>query len=122
MPAPVLMLGEDVVLDPDKFVIQGNLIHVLGKQSLAPVNFASCDAVHPGGPFYDPEESIGVAATVGVADFLVPPILFTESDACYHLRFDFFRNTWMVRDHEQSAVTIPMIRPLSKNDLVEYYG
>jgi len=121
MPAPVLMLGQDVVLDPDKFVIQGNLIHVLSRQSLAPVNFASCDVIHPTGPFYDPEKSIDVASTVGVADFLVPPIIFTESGACYHLRFDFFRNTWMARDHEQSAVTVPMIRPLSKNDLVEHY-
>jgi len=25
----------------DKFVIEGNLIHVLGKKSLAPVNFAA---------------------------------------------------------------------------------
>ena len=30
MPAPILMLGEDVVLDPEKFVVRGNQIHVTG--------------------------------------------------------------------------------------------
>jgi hypothetical protein len=111
MPAPVLMLGEDVVLDPDKFVIQGNLIHILGGQSLTPVNFAACQ-----GPTFRASDFIDVAATVGVTDFLVPPIIFTESDDCYHLRFDFFRNTWMVRGSEQSAVTVPMIRNLNEDD------
>ena len=114
MPAPVLMLGEDVVLDPDKFVIQGNLIHVLSSQSLAPVNFASCDIVHGGLPFFQAEDRIDVSAIVGVTDFLVPPILFTESDTSYHLRFDFFRNTWIAQNSEQSEVTAPMIRPLGR--------
>ncbi|MGW8527313.1 MULTISPECIES: hypothetical protein [Nocardiopsidaceae] len=104
--APILMLGQDVVLDPEMFVVEGNRIHVLGKESLTPVNFASCQA----GPGIRPaKEFITAAATVGAAHFLVPPILFTESDDCYHLKFDFFRNTWTVR-HEQSTVSVPMIR------------
>ncbi|GAA2431771.1 hypothetical protein GCM10010191_52030 [Actinomadura vinacea] len=106
MPAPILMLGEDVVLDPDRFVVQGNLIHVLGKKSLRPVNFAAC--WNSGG---SPENYIDVAATVGVVDLLVPPILFTESAGCYHLRFDFFRNSWTVK-HRQAAVPVPMIADL----------
>lgn len=103
MPAPIVMLGEDVLLDPEKFVIQDNAIHVLGKESLKPVNFAAC--WNAGGL---PENYIDVATTVDVAHFLVPPILFTDSERHYHLRFDFFRNSWMVK-HRQAKVPVPMI-------------
>ncbi|WBP86905.1 2OG-Fe(II) oxygenase [Kitasatospora cathayae] len=104
MPAPIVMLGEDVLLDPDRFLIEGNTIHVLGEKSLAPVNFAAC--WNAGG---SPQNYIDVAATVGVAHFLVPPILFHEADGCYHLQFDFFRNSWMVR-HRQASVHVPMVQ------------
>ncbi|GAA4078064.1 hypothetical protein [Actinomadura miaoliensis] len=113
LPAPILMLGEDVLLDPDMFVVEGNRIHVLGKKSLTPVNFASCQ----GGPSFPSAETfIDTAGTVGVAHFLVPPILFAESAGCYHLKFDFFRNSWMV-GHEQSTVSVPMIRPFDSDDI-----
>jgi hypothetical protein len=49
---------------------------------------------------------------------LVPPILFAEDGDCYHLKFDFFRNTWTV-GHEQSTVSVPMIRPFDEEDLPE---
>jgi hypothetical protein len=104
MPAPILMLGQDVVLDPDKFVIEGSRIHVLGRQSLAPVNFAAC--WNAGG---SPDNYIDVASSVGVLHLLVPPILFTETAGCYHLQFDFFRNSWMVK-HQEAQVPVPMIR------------
>ncbi|MEV0663239.1 hypothetical protein ACIBI3_07570 [Actinomadura luteofluorescens] len=113
MPAPVLMLGEDVHLDPDMFVVEGNRIHVLGKEAPAPVNFAACQ----GGPrFPDAENFITSAAKVDVAHFLVPPILFAESADTYHLKFDFFRNTWTAK-HEQATVSVPMIRPFHEGDL-----
>ncbi|XVQ13277.1 hypothetical protein ACQP1W_12265 [Spirillospora sp. CA-255316] len=104
MPAPILMLGEDVVLDPGKFVIRGNQIHVLGPEPLGPVNFAACQSS-------EPEFLLDVAVTVDAAHFLVPPIIFTESESCYHLQFDFFRNSWMV-EHHRSTVPIPMIDEL----------
>ncbi|GAB7029075.1 hypothetical protein AB0G35_12335 [Streptomyces sp. NPDC021749] len=108
MPAPILMLGQDVVLDPEKFVVRGNHIHILGKEPLTPVNFAAC--WNSGGT---PDNYIDVAATVGAAHFLVPPIIFSESEDCYHLQFDFFRNTWMVK-HQQSTVPVPMIRRIDE--------
>ncbi|GAA4314389.1 hypothetical protein GCM10023178_24110 [Actinomadura luteofluorescens] len=112
LPAPVLMLGEDVHLDPEMFLVEGNRIHVLGKEAPAPVNFAACQ----GGPrFPDAEDFITPAAKVGVAHFLVPPILFAETADTYHLKFDFFRNTWMAK-HEQSTVTVPMIRPFDMDE------
>ncbi|MFI0449450.1 hypothetical protein [Actinomadura sp. 6N118] len=115
MPAPILMLGEDVLLDPDMFVVEGNRIHVLGKESLTPVNFASCQG---GPPLPSAESLITTAATVDVAHFLVPPILFAETADCYHLTFDFFRNTWMV-NHEQSTVSVPKIRLFEFADIDE---
>jgi hypothetical protein len=110
MPAPILMLGQDVVIDPDRFVIEGDRIHVLGREALAPVNFAAC--WNAGG---SPENYLDVAASVGVLQLLVPPILFAEASGCYHLRFDFFRNSWMV-SHQQAAVPVPMIRTLTGED------
>jgi hypothetical protein len=116
MPAPILMMGQDVVLDPEKFVIEGNRIHVLGKESLAPVNFAAC--WNSGG---SPENYIDVAVSVGVLHLLVPPILFAETADCYHLQFDFFRNSWMVKQ-QQATVPVPMIRPLDGIDPEELDG
>ncbi|MFI1364921.1 hypothetical protein [Streptomyces griseochromogenes] len=110
MPAPILMLGQDVVLDPEKFMVRGNQIHVLGKRSLTPVNFAAC--WNSGGA---PPNYIDVAATVDAAHFLVPPIVFSETDDCYHLQFDFFRNTWMVK-HQQLPVPVPRIRDIDELD------
>ncbi|MEV4253695.1 hypothetical protein AB0J52_11060 [Spirillospora sp. NPDC049652] len=113
MPAPILLLGEEVVLAPDRFVVEGDLIHVLGKKAMTPVNFAACQ-----GPDIDPKSFVDSEITVGALDFLVPPILFTETDGHFHLRFDFFRNSWTV-EHEQSAVAIPMIREVEEDDF--YY-
>ncbi|RSN16192.1 hypothetical protein DMB42_00705 [Nonomuraea sp. WAC 01424] len=110
LPAPILMLGEDVALDPDRFVIRDNLIHVLGRKALTPVNFAACwndESI--------PEDYLTVAAKVGVEQFLVPPIIYNESDGCRHLRFDFFRNSWMV-GHRQATIPIPRIIELAWAD------
>lgn len=104
------MLGQDVVLDPEKFAVQGNQIHILGKESLAPVNFAAC--WNSGGT---PPNYLDVAATVEAAHFLVPPIVFSETDDCYHLQFDFFRNTWMVKQ-QQLPVPVPRIRDYDEMD------
>lgn len=41
--------------------------------------------------------------------FSCTAILFTETADCYHLQFDFFRNSWMVR-HDQATVPVPMVR------------
>ncbi|MEV5573611.1 hypothetical protein AB0L06_26520 [Spirillospora sp. NPDC052269] len=113
MPAPILMLGEEVVLDPGRFVVEGNLIHVLSERAMTPVNFASCD-----GPGFTAIGFVTTETVVGALDLLVPPILFTEAADHFHLRFDFFRNSWTV-EHEQSAVDIPAISELEEQDL--YY-
>ena len=106
LPAPVLLMGEQVLLDPSRFVVDGDKVHVLSKSALAPVNFAACWNV--GGT---PESYLGVEATVDVLQPLVPPILFGSEGACWHLRFDFFRNSWMVKLDRQS-LPLPVIRDL----------
>ncbi|WP_327090225.1 hypothetical protein OIE66_06275 [Nonomuraea sp. NBC_01738] len=103
LPAPILMLGEDVALDPDRFVIEGGLIHVLGAKAVTPVNFAACwndESV--------PDDYVVVGARVGVERLLVPPIIYNESAGCRHLRFDFFRNSWMV-DRRRATIPVPRI-------------
>jgi hypothetical protein len=98
--APVAIMGMTVFLNEAQFLIQGDKIHVLSRQRLAPMHFAGCsfaDRHHcwESGP--DPVDFIGVEAEALAPDLLVPPILFTEVDGCYHLMFDLFRNDWMAR-------------------------
>ena len=110
-PAPITMVGEDVELDPERFVIEGGKIHVLAGKALAPLNFAACWNV--GGM---PEYYLDVDLNVGVLHLLVPPILFDEVGDTWHLCLDFFRNGWLV-DARRETVPIPMIRDFSEGDL-----
>ena len=103
-PAPILMLGQEVFLDPSRFVVEGNRIHVLSAERLAPVNFAACWNSNSRPPNY-----VDVDAAVGVVQPLVPPILWEATASTHHLMFDFFRNSWAAR-HEQLVVPIPKIR------------
>ena len=102
-PAPLVIMGEEVFLDRSRFVRRPGAIHILSDRALEPVNFASC---WPDGP--GPESYIDVEAKLSALLPLVPPILFTEVAGCYHLRFDFFRNSWMVSDRK-CAVPVPRI-------------
>jgi hypothetical protein len=80
------------------------------------VNFAACwndESI--------PDDYVTVAAQVGVAQFLVPPIIYTESAGCYHLRFDFFRNSWMV-NHQQATIPVPRITEVQWADPEESGG
>lgn len=113
LPAPVLMLGEEVFLDRDRFVVQNGAIHVLSAGALAPVNFAAC--WNYGG---SPDNYVDVAASLEALHPLVPPILFTEREGAYHLMFDLFRNSWMVKSSLET-VPVPMIRLLDPQEAEE---
>lgn len=104
LPAPILMMHDEVFLDPAKFRVEDGFIHVLGEGSLRPVNFAAC--WNSGGM---PANYIDVESTVSVVQLLVPPIGHKEDNGVRHLSFDFFRNGWMVQ-HRQDRVPIPRIR------------
>lgn len=104
-PAPVLFMGEKVLIDPSRFVVDGDKLHVLSGSAGAPVHFAGgiCWYDEPPGGYID------VETTVRVLDLVVPPILFGRVDGLWHLRFDFFRNGWMVTS-STCDVPIPFIR------------
>jgi hypothetical protein len=105
--APVNLLGQDLFVDLEKFVVDGDKIHVLSSERLAPVNFAACwnDETSP-------SNYIDVETVVQTHHLLVPPILFTETEETFHLRLDFFRNSWMV-DHRIERVPVPKVRNLT---------
>lgn len=112
LPAAIVLMGEEVTLDPSRFVIRDGRITVLSEAVIAPLNFASmgyddCWYEPPG-----PDTFIGVDLTLRPLRLLLPPILFTESGGCIHLMLDFFRNTWMVR---QSAEDVPVPRVLPES-------
>jgi hypothetical protein len=113
VPAPVLMMGQEVFLDPERFVVERGAVHVLSAEALSPVNFAAC--WNFGG---SPENYIDVVAKLDVLQPLVPPILFRETEGCFHLMFDFFRNSWMVK-RRQYAVPVPYIAPVNPEDAEE---
>jgi hypothetical protein len=46
---------------------------------------------------------------------LVPPILVGVEGGCWHLRFDFFRNGWLVQQAEES-VPVPRVYDLQPDD------
>ncbi len=104
LPAPILMLGQEVLLDPTRFVVEPGAIHVLSAQRLAPINFAACWNCRS-----EPLNYVDIAASVGVLQPLVPPILWEATRETHHLMFDFFRNTWMV-EQRRYDVPVPQIR------------
>lgn len=101
--APILLMGEEIYLDPERIRVEGDKIYVQSSQSLTPINFAAC--WNAGG---SPPSYVGVETTVETLQLLVPPILFTVTNDCYHLMFDFFRNSWMVKQ-SQERVPVPRI-------------
>jgi hypothetical protein len=102
-PAPLVILGEEVFLDRSRFVRRPGAVHVLSDRALSPVNFASC-----WNDIGSPENYVDVEARLTALAPLVPPILFTEIEGCYHLRFDFFRNSWLVSERT-CVVPVPRI-------------
>jgi hypothetical protein len=102
----ITMMGQEIFLDPDKFVIENGKIHVLADQALAPVNFAACwnDGSQP-------SNYLEVEVSVEAPHLLVPPILFVETEHGHHLMLDMFRNSWMV-SYEPRAVPVPKLRNL----------
>lgn len=114
--APVLLMGDQVMLDPSRFVIDGDKVHVLSNEALRPVNFAAC--WNYGGM---PPNYLGVETVVKVLQPLVPPVLFGEEQGCWHLRFDFFRNAFLVKAPTLD-VPIPVILDRDPGDAEEEGG
>jgi hypothetical protein len=107
LPAPITILGRELFLDPERFVVVGDKIHVLSQDAVAPVHFA-------GAVFYVPGDFVGVDVTLGAVRLLVPPISFREDEGVVHLMLDLFRNSWMVR---HGVETVPVPRVVDSRDV-----
>lgn len=94
-------MGKQVFLDPERFIIRGNKIHVLSDVVLEPAHFA-------GAEFFVPEDFIDVDVLVDTLQPLTPPIQFHEADGVIHLMCDLFRNSWMV-SQRQELVPVPCV-------------
>lgn len=103
--APVLVMGQELFLNAARFVLEGDRLHVLSQRALQPVNFAAC--WNSGG--LDVPDFVAVDAAFTALQPIVPPILVGQRAGCHHLRFDFFRNTWMLQDTREQ-VPVPAIR------------
>lgn len=104
--SPVVMLGKEMFLDPSRFVVEADRIHVLSHDRPGPLHFA-------GARFFGPEDFIGVDVTLGALQPVVPPMFFNETDELLHLRCDLFKNGWMVVHHNQ---VVPVPRALDGDD------
>jgi hypothetical protein len=92
--APLFLMGQEVFLDPEKFLVRGNQIFVLSREALQPLHFAAHHCWYEARP----EDYLQIEASLRAWQLLVPPILFAETDGCWHLMFDFFRNGWAVKE------------------------
>ena len=98
--APIALLGQELFLQPEHFVVAGNRIFITSTHAPEPVHFA-------GAQFYYPINFIGVEVGIDAPQLLVPPILYRETEDLFHLMFDLFRNGWMVA---MRPVTVPVPR------------
>lgn len=101
LPAPIVLLGKELFLDPDRFVVVGDAIHVLSSDAPEPLHFA-------GAVFFSPEDFVDVDATFGALHPLVPPMSFRVDGDLVHLSCDLFRNGWMVGVRDE-RVPVPRI-------------
>ena len=109
--APVVIMGEALFLDPDAFLVEGDKLYLKSDRALTPVNFAGC-----WNGYTTPDDYVIVEATVEAPRFLLPPVLFSETETLYRLRFDFFRNSWLV-DFRPQSVPVPRVERIQRNEV-----
>ena len=109
--APITMLGQEIFVDPERFVVDAKAIHVLSRDRLEPVHFA-------GAVFFGAEDFVDVDLTFDALVPLVPPIFHRELGSAQgrtiHLCCDLFRNSWMVGQRRERA---PIPRVLTGTDV-----
>ena len=101
--APITLCGQEVCLDPDRFVVTSDRICVLSSEALAPLHFA-------GAVFYSPEDFVEVDVSIDALRLVVPPIPYRSEAGILHLTFDLFRNGFMVRQ-QRETIPVPRVDP-----------
>ncbi len=99
--APIHVLGKQIFVSPDRFVVQGQHIHLLGRESLGPLHFAAAT-------FLETPDFIGVETTIEGLHPVLPPLQFHEHEGLLHLTLDLFRNSWMRDPVGQPRVSAPI--------------
>ncbi len=99
--APITALGKQLFLDPARFVVVADKLHILSSERLGPVHFA-------GASFFSPDDFVGVDVTLDALQPLVPPMSLGVEGDLLHLRCDLFRNSWMV-SHRSETVPVPRV-------------
>jgi hypothetical protein len=102
--AAIMMMGQEIFLDREHFLIEQDRIYVMTEKPLRPVHFAAMSWWE-----VEPEDFISTEVCVEAPFLLVPPILYRRHGQCIHLIFDFFRNSWMVSTRERS-IEIPSLQ------------
>jgi hypothetical protein len=102
--APVFILGQEICLDPSRFIIEGDKIHILSEQRLAPLHFAG--ALHY--QFWA-SDFIDVEHAVTLPYLLVPPISWTRVEGCLRLSLEMMRSGWTTHHAESAVVELPSI-------------
>ncbi len=99
---PITLLGKQVFVAPERFVVRGDKIHLVGPEPLGPLHFAGATFLHPA-DFLEPTITLQAWQTI------VPPITFAREGELLHLACDLFRNSWMV-DARLVEVPIPQVK------------
>lgn len=99
--APITLVGKQVFLDPERFVITGDRIEVLSDVALGPLHFA-------GAEFFGGHDFLDVDVGIDALQPLVPPMWFHEHEGILHLACDLFRNDWLV-GHRRESIPIPYV-------------
>lgn len=99
--APIHVLGKQIFVAPARFVIEGQHVHLLGRESLGPLHFAGATFLHV-------NDFIDVEATVEGLHPVLPPLQFREHEGLLHLTFDLFRNSWMTSPVGKPSLSAPI--------------
>ncbi len=99
--APITLVGKQVFLDRERFVITSDRIEVLSHVALGPLHFA-------GAEFFGGHDFLDVDVEIAALHPLVPPMWFRRREGILHLACDLFRNDWLV-GHRHESIPIPYV-------------
>lgn len=103
--ASILMLGDEVFLDEERFHVHGNKLLIGAEKPTRPLNFAACSTYS-----HEPSDYVDLSETWQMPYLLLPPILFRRFEEGFELMCDFFCNGWMVTQEERGAVASPRLK------------
>ncbi len=89
--APVVLMGQEVWLNPSRFLVTENQIHVLSADRLEPIHFAAMSWCWHG---HERSDYIVTELSVTTLSPMLPPILWRREGDLLLLKCDFFQNTW----------------------------